>query len=113
MDPGHPGQTSKITCTITGTLLSGTFWLRPNGGSPQMVVSCNKANNMCLPSGGITGYRVVIDSPTQQTLTIESFNPATDAGEWTCVDGSLGVPSTCQKTALRKLSFLFRFVLLN
>ncbi|XP_041373842.1 hemicentin-1-like isoform X2 [Gigantopelta aegis] len=100
MDGGYPGQSTKLTCTITGTIVSGIIWLRPNGGSPQEVVVCNTANTICEPSGGITGYSAVIDSRSQITLTVESFNTAVDAGEWICRDGPVGVPSTCTKTLL-------------
>ncbi|XP_041372806.1 uncharacterized protein LOC121386073 [Gigantopelta aegis] len=97
---GYSGQSTKLTCRITGTIVIGITWLRPNGGSPQEVVVCNTANTICEPSGGVTGYSAVIDSRTQVTLTIESFNMAVDAGEWICRDGPRGVPATCTKTTL-------------
>ncbi|XP_041373844.1 pregnancy-specific beta-1-glycoprotein 3-like [Gigantopelta aegis] len=100
MDGGYTGQRTTLTCTITGTIVSGIRWWRPNGGSQQAVVMCNTANTICEPSGGITGYSAVIDSRWQITLTIESFNTAVDAGEWICRDGEAGVPSTCTKTLL-------------
>ena len=101
LDPGQPGQSSKLICKIAGTIDGGIIWWRPNGGSPQHIVSCNTANDLCLPSGGITGYTVNIDSPAQQTLTIEAFNTATDAGEWACGD-LRGLRSTCEKTVVGK-----------
>ena len=103
LDIGLPGQSVTLVCTITGTLLSGIVWLRPNGGSPHEVIACNYANTLCVPTGGVTGYSAVTNSRTQITLTIESFNTAVDAGEWTCQDGLYGVPATCDKKTVSKL----------
>ena len=73
--------------------------MRPNGGSPEEVVLCNTLNTMCIPS--VDGYSATIDSPTQQTLTIASFNPATDVGEWICKDGPYGAGSISCNMAIR------------
>ena len=62
-----------------------------------MVITCNTANTRCISVGGVTGYSAVTNSPTNITLTIESFNTAVDAGQWTCQDGAFGVPATCDK----------------
>ncbi|XP_041373924.1 carcinoembryonic antigen-related cell adhesion molecule 6-like [Gigantopelta aegis] len=96
MDDGIRGHSTRLVCTITGTIVGGINWIRPNG-SPKHVIHCNYANNLCLPSGGITGYSVTIDSPTQHTLTIESFDIATDAGKWLCMDGT-SISGHCNKT---------------
>ncbi|XP_041372986.1 uncharacterized protein LOC121386222 [Gigantopelta aegis] len=99
MGGGYSGQSSTLACAITGSIASGIRWVRPNGGSPQEVIWCNVANTMCIPAGGLTGYSASIDSPTQTTLTIDSFDAATDAGEWICRDGLIGQgPSSCNKT---------------
>ncbi|XP_041372852.1 peroxidasin homolog [Gigantopelta aegis] len=45
-----------------------------------------------------SGYSAVINSPTQITLTIQSFNTAVDAGEWVCRDGPTGDQTTCIMT---------------
>ncbi|XP_041370993.1 carcinoembryonic antigen-related cell adhesion molecule 5-like, partial [Gigantopelta aegis] len=42
----------------------------------------------------VSGYSAVINSPTQITLTIQSFNPAVDDGEWICRDGPTGEGQT-------------------
>ncbi|XP_041372569.1 hemicentin-1-like [Gigantopelta aegis] len=99
-DGGYPGRSTTLTCKISGTVNSGIVWFRHNGGSPQLVILCNTVNTRCRPYAGIAGYSTVIDSPTQITLTIESFNSAVDAGMWSCRDGASGVPSTCYKTTL-------------
>ena len=101
---GSPGQSTTLVCTITGTVYSGIYWFRPNGGSPQQVVSCNSANTRCISVGGVTGYSAVINSPTQITLTIESFNTALDAGQWMCQDGANGVPAKCDKKTASTLT---------
>ncbi|XP_041373940.1 hemicentin-2-like isoform X2 [Gigantopelta aegis] len=91
MGYGIPGRSTVLTCEIAGTVVAGVRWIRPNGGTPLMVMTCNKANTLCLPTGGVTGYGLSRDSPTHQTLTIESFNSSVDAGEWICRDGITGV----------------------
>ncbi|XP_041372964.1 carcinoembryonic antigen-related cell adhesion molecule 6-like [Gigantopelta aegis] len=97
MNGGYPGQSTNLTCTITGTVISGIYWLRPNSGSRIQVVRCNTANTRCVSDA--SGYSAVVDSPTQITLTIQSFNPAVDAGEWICRDGPTGEgQSTCNMT---------------
>ncbi|XP_041347221.1 uncharacterized protein LOC121367142 [Gigantopelta aegis] len=64
-------------------------------------MECNRANTLCLPTGGVSGYRVSLDSSTHQTLTIESFNPSLDAGEWICRDGITGAGQfRCNKIAI-------------
>ena len=68
-----------------------------------MVIVCNTANTQCISIPSIPGYSAVINSPTQITLTIESFNTAVDAGQWTCQDGVYGVPATCDKKTASKL----------
>ena len=68
-----------------------------------MVIVCNTANTRCISVGGVTGYSAVINSPTQTTLTIESFNTAVDAGQWTCIDGIQGVPAKCDKKTASRL----------
>ncbi|XP_041373605.1 uncharacterized protein LOC121386682 [Gigantopelta aegis] len=55
-----------------------------------MVIFCNTANDQCIATGGVTDYSVSIDSPTQHTLTIASFNSSVDAGLWICWDGGTG-----------------------
>ncbi|XP_041373280.1 uncharacterized protein LOC121386447 [Gigantopelta aegis] len=96
---GNPGQNTNLTCRITGPLFSGIRWLRPNGGIPQEVITCNKDNNHCNLSEGIAGYVGVPDSTNAaSTLIIESFNPSVDGGYWTCQDGASGMgKSTCNK----------------
>ncbi|XP_041372805.1 synaptogenesis protein syg-2-like [Gigantopelta aegis] len=90
MGYGNPGRSTVLTCETAGTIITGIRWLRPNGGTPLVVMACYKANTLCLPSGGVTGYSVSRDSPTHQTLTIKSFNTSVDAGEWICRDGITG-----------------------
>ena len=69
-----------------------------------MVIGCNTANTRCISVGGVTGYSAVINSTSQQvTLTIESFNTAVDAGQWTCQDGVQGVPAKCDTKTASKL----------
>ncbi|XP_041373597.1 carcinoembryonic antigen-related cell adhesion molecule 6-like [Gigantopelta aegis] len=86
MTGGYPGQKTTLICNIIGSLTRGIYFKKSNGGSPQVVIMC---------------YSAVILSSTQTTLTIESFNSATDAGEWTCYDGpSNDGRSTCNKTVL-------------
>ena len=104
LDTGQPGQSTTLVCTITRTVVRGIRWYRPNGGSPHEVIQCNTANTLCVPTGGITGYSTVTISHTQTTLTIESFNTAVDAGQWTCQDGPQGVPATCDKKTVSKLT---------
>ncbi|XP_041372851.1 carcinoembryonic antigen-related cell adhesion molecule 6-like [Gigantopelta aegis] len=96
LDSGNPGGNASLTCTITGTIVNGIEWLRPNGGAPHEVVSCNVVNTECELT--VTGYAGAVVSPTQNTLIIHSFNPTTDAGEWNCRDGLDGIPSKCSKT---------------
>ena len=68
-----------------------------------MVITCNTNNTQCISVGGVTGYSAVTNSRTNITLTIESFNTAVDAGEWTCQDGLYGVPATCDQKTVSKL----------
>ncbi|XP_041347153.1 uncharacterized protein LOC121367015, partial [Gigantopelta aegis] len=96
---GRPGESTTINCKITGTIVSGIRWIRPNDGSPQQVIICNTANTICDPSGGITGYSSLVISPTQNVLAIQSFNTTTDVGEWSCLDGPTGAGSfVCNMT---------------
>ena len=104
MDAAQLEHRANLICIVTGTVLNGIRWSRPNGGSPQETILCNNANTECETSDGITGYSAVIDSPTRNILTIESFNAATDEGEWSCRDGAYGDPSSCEKTVARKLT---------
>ncbi|XP_041378744.1 carcinoembryonic antigen-related cell adhesion molecule 8-like [Gigantopelta aegis] len=90
MNGGIPGENLTLTCKITMTVVYGIRWIRPNGGSPQMIILCDTANKVCDPAGGINGYTATIVSPTQHDLTIYSFNTATDVGKWICRDGSTG-----------------------
>ncbi|XP_041373880.1 hepatocyte cell adhesion molecule-like [Gigantopelta aegis] len=84
MDGGYPGRSTNLTCTLTGTVMyNGIYWLRPS--APEQVSHCNTDNTQCLTD--VPGYTSVINSPTQITLIITSFNTATDAGEWRCIDG--------------------------
>ncbi|XP_041368425.1 uncharacterized protein LOC121382861 [Gigantopelta aegis] len=96
-DAGLPGESTPLTCKITGTVKSGVRWLRPDNGSQLLVVFCNKGNDDCNPL--LPGYSVLIDSSTgHHTLTIGSFNKSTDAGIWTCQDGPVGVGQiSCEK----------------
>ncbi|XP_041372746.1 uncharacterized protein LOC121386017 [Gigantopelta aegis] len=99
MNGRRPGENLTLTCNITGTIYSGIRWIRPNGGSPEMVVQCDYKNTVCDPSGGITGYTGTIVSPTQHDLTIHSFSNETDVGEWICRDGPVGAgPFSCNMT---------------
>ena len=103
---GQPGLSSTIHCSITGTVGYGIRWFRPNGGSPQEIMACNKANyTACEAVGGIAGYSAVVDSPRGITLTIRSFNVTVDYGYWTCRDGSVGIATSCRKRVLCKLCF--------
>ena len=68
-----------------------------------MVIACNPSNTRCISVGSVTGYSAVTNSPTNITLTIESFNTAVDAGQWTCQDGRDGDPATCDKKTASKL----------
>ncbi|XP_041373207.1 uncharacterized protein LOC121386392 [Gigantopelta aegis] len=90
------GERTSLTCDIAGTIASGIVWVRPNGQSPQLVVSCNRDNTICMAPGSISGYSVVVEPPTQgHTLTIDSFNLTTDVGEWSCLDGIGSGELTC------------------
>ncbi|XP_041373657.1 uncharacterized protein LOC121386728 [Gigantopelta aegis] len=96
MNGGRPGESLTLTCKISGTIVSGIRWIRPNGGSPQTVILCNTANTKCNQSGGIPGYTGTIVSSTQYDLTIQFFSTETDVGEWICRDGSTGAgPFSC------------------
>ncbi|XP_041373349.1 carcinoembryonic antigen-related cell adhesion molecule 6-like [Gigantopelta aegis] len=97
MNGGYPGQSTTLTCTVTGTIATGIYWIRPDVHVPQ-VVRCNTVNTICRSD--VSGYSAVINSPTQITLTIQSFNPAVDDGEWICRDGPIGSQSTCNITLL-------------
>ena len=104
LDSGNPGKSTNLTCKITGTIVSGIRWLRPNGGTLQEVMVCDIWNTECDPAVGITGYVGVVDSPTQDTLIIDSYSVAVDEGEWICRDGPSGTgQSSCKKTTTCKL----------
>ncbi|XP_041372997.1 uncharacterized protein LOC121386231 [Gigantopelta aegis] len=99
MNSGQDGLPTRLTCTVIGTVVTGIRWLRPNGDNSQVVVTCNTANVECIATGGVPGYNVSIDSSTgKHTLTIDSFNSSTDAGEWACQDGTGSGQFTCNKT---------------
>ncbi|XP_041373950.1 uncharacterized protein LOC121386963 [Gigantopelta aegis] len=99
MNGGRPGKSLTLICKITGTIVSGFRWLRPNGGSTQLIILCNTANTVCDPSGGITGYTDTIVSLSQHDLTIHSFSNEVDVGEWICRDGPVGAgPFSCNMT---------------
>ncbi|XP_041372462.1 carcinoembryonic antigen-related cell adhesion molecule 1-like [Gigantopelta aegis] len=90
------GQNTTIVCKITNTIVGEIRFLRPNSGTQQEVIACNRGNTGCLVQGGMTGYSYVIDSSSQTTLTIQSFNPSTDEGEWICRDGPSSIgEATC------------------
>ncbi|XP_041373067.1 uncharacterized protein LOC121386280 [Gigantopelta aegis] len=94
---GIPGQNKTIVCTITDTITHGIQWMRPNGGMRYEIVLCNTANTTC--SSFTAGYTGHIDSPTQHTLTIESFDTTKDIGQWICRDGPNGNgPMSCNMT---------------
>ncbi|XP_041373646.1 Down syndrome cell adhesion molecule homolog isoform X2 [Gigantopelta aegis] len=100
MDPANPGDSTTLTCTITGKINGGIRWIRPIASNPRTeVAKCDTRNTFCLYPGNITGYKAVAVSPTRNSLTIDSFNPVIDAGEWTCQDGMVGlVRRKCNKT---------------
>ena len=108
MNDAIPGKKTTLSCEITGTIAGGIEWIRPNDGLPRQVINCNIANEECSLNTGITGYSVVIDPATQkQTLTIDSFSPTVDAGNWTCRDGDPGAGQrTCKKNYKSKSEFL-------
>ncbi|XP_041373467.1 uncharacterized protein LOC121386582 isoform X2 [Gigantopelta aegis] len=97
---GHTGQETTLACKLTGTIVNGMRWLRPNSGTPDILMQCNSINVRCIWGSRITGYRYNADSSTQTIIvTIESFNPNTDAGDWLCSDGAQSVgQSICNKT---------------
>ncbi|XP_041373630.1 pregnancy-specific beta-1-glycoprotein 8-like [Gigantopelta aegis] len=99
MNGGYPGKTTKINCTLNGNVKVGIIWFRPNGGSPQKVITCDQLNTKCEQTDLVTGdkYKADIYS-THNVLTINSFNVTTDAGEWTCGDGIKGV--SCMMSVL-------------
>ncbi|XP_041375534.1 uncharacterized protein LOC121388309 [Gigantopelta aegis] len=95
MDPGIEGQKTELKCRITGTVRSGIIWIAPRN---KEAVICNYLQTICETSGEFRGhYTGVIDSPQQNTLVIESFDPKTDTGAWSCSDGSSGRRSLCVK----------------
>ncbi|XP_041373068.1 uncharacterized protein LOC121386281 isoform X1 [Gigantopelta aegis] len=99
MKSGQDGLSTWLICTVNGTVVSGIRWIRPNGNNHLVVAQCNLANDQCIPPGNIKGYNVLIDPSTgQHTLTIDSFNSSTDAGEWACRDGTGSGQFTCIKT---------------
>ncbi|XP_041372978.1 uncharacterized protein LOC121386214 isoform X2 [Gigantopelta aegis] len=90
------GQMTTIVCEVTLPILEGMRILRPNRGRPQEVLRCNPSNTRCIITGSMTGYSYVSDSPSQTSLTIQSYNPSTDEGEWICRDGTSDVgQDTC------------------
>ncbi|XP_041373116.1 uncharacterized protein LOC121386317 isoform X2 [Gigantopelta aegis] len=96
MKPGIKGQRAELGCEINGNTWLGIGWYRADG---ELVVSCNHSNSMCITDEKFTGqYTGVIDSPVQERLIIESFNPGTDAGQWVCKDmHPIASLSTCKK----------------
>ena len=104
LEPGNPGQSTNLTCTITGVVHSGISWFRPNNRTPQEALTCNYLNTECDLNGQITGYKWAIGHK-QNTIIIESFNPATDVGKWVCRDGVAGVPSSCIKKSTCKSDY--------
>ncbi|XP_041373731.1 uncharacterized protein LOC121386782 [Gigantopelta aegis] len=101
INSGNPGQSTNLTCNMIGNIRNGIQWYRPNGGTPQLVVECNIHNIQCDTVKRVTGYTGAIDSPSVNTLVIESFVTSVDAGEWICQDGFSGVgKSTCNKTLI-------------
>ncbi|XP_041373299.1 uncharacterized protein LOC121386464 [Gigantopelta aegis] len=97
MEPGIEGQKTELKCLITGIVWSGIRWVAPLN---QEAVQCNYPQTICKTSEKFTDrYTGVIDSPQQYTLIIESFDPNTDAGTWTCYDGRGVQQSYCNKTS--------------
>ncbi|XP_041373254.1 uncharacterized protein LOC121386429 [Gigantopelta aegis] len=107
METGIEGQRTGIQCTIHGTLRRGILWFRPG---PVLVAGCNTLNTVCITEFKFLGkYTSVIDSPSQQTLVIESFDRNVDAGEWMCTDGPFPIEEvqaqpSCRKTKLSTTS---------
>ncbi|XP_041373514.1 uncharacterized protein LOC121386620 isoform X2 [Gigantopelta aegis] len=90
------GEKATLVCKITNPIVGGMRIIRPNSGTQQQVIQCNTSNTKCILRDGVTGYSYVTDSSSQTTLTIHSFNPSTDEGEWICRDGLTGIgEATC------------------
>ena len=97
-EAGITGQTTKLKCTISGKIRGGIHWYRPDG---KQVVVCDAKHTMCVPTTEFIGmYSGVVDSPTQGTLTIKSFNPKTDVGPWSCRDAGSGDVQPCSKVTI-------------
>ncbi|XP_041373408.1 uncharacterized protein LOC121386537 [Gigantopelta aegis] len=95
VEPGIEGQKTKLKCRINGTVRSGIIWVGP---LDKETVRCNDLQTECLTSSEVSGrYTGEIDSPQENTLIIESFDPNTDAGTWSCYDGWGAPRSYCQK----------------
>ncbi|XP_041372661.1 uncharacterized protein LOC121385933 [Gigantopelta aegis] len=96
MEGGKPGRNTEVVCKVTGDIQNGIYLYRP--GKKDPVVHCDYDLTSC--DQDVAKYSG-IPSPGQVTLTIESFNPETDAGEWMCRDGPTGEKySTCIKSTI-------------
>ena len=108
MEPQFIGNETTLLCEITGFIMIGIRWMRPNNGKPEVVIGCNIPNTKCSLYNNATGYSVVINQTTQQqTLTIDSFNSALDVGIWSCTDGMVGAgQTTCMKVVISAASLI-------
>ncbi|XP_041372861.1 uncharacterized protein LOC121386128 [Gigantopelta aegis] len=96
MGGAYSGQNTTLVCNLMAQGLDGMRWIRPTN---EEVMACAINNTLCVPDTRTPGYSFVIDSPSQVTLIIESFNFSTDAGQWICQDGMYGTGrSVCNKT---------------
>ena len=102
------GQKTTLSCEINGTVGHGIRWMRPNNGTPELIIVCNIPNSKCSLYNNATGYSVAINQTTQQqTLTIDSFNSTFDVGIWSCTDGVDGAgQTTCTKKVRGKYNIV-------
>ena len=89
-------EKTQLTCTIIGEILGGILWVRPDG---KKAVKCNTQKKECTPGmpkfKGV--YKAFFNSDFHITMVIESFEPRTDVGQWTCTDTYKTINSTCYK----------------
>ncbi|XP_041373804.1 uncharacterized protein LOC121386851 [Gigantopelta aegis] len=86
------GETSQVSCSLNGNVAGELFWKRPDN---KLAMSCNFRTKSCQ-SFFPELYVGSVDSPSEASLTITSFDFASDAGAWTCMDGT-GTASLCRK----------------
>ena len=103
---GYSGRETFISCTFsTNPSGSRISLFRPAGGDAdkQTLFTCDTNKTSCVYYGRPNVYNINSVAHAKISMTINSFNPSRDAGQWGCTDGVH--TDLCQKISVGKLLF--------